>query len=63
MEKSLFGKRAILLIVANIALLIFGYVLLGTGPVDGAISMVFAPVVLVAVYLVAIPISILSFKK
>lgn len=50
------------LLLLSSVLLIIGYVLLGTGPVDSTASWKIAPFILVGVYVVLLPISIL-FKK
>jgi hypothetical protein len=50
------------LLILSIVLLIVGYVLLGTGPVDSNASWKYAPVVLVAVYVFLFPLSIILKK-
>lgn len=50
------------LLLVSIVLLVIGYVLLGTGPVDSFASLKVAPVVLVFTYVVLIPISFILKK-
>ncbi len=50
------------LLLVCIVLLIVGYVLLGTGPVDSNASWKFAPVILVAVYVFLLPLSMILKK-
>ena len=50
------------LLILSIVLLIVGYVLLGTGPVDSDASWKFAPVVLVGVYVFLLPLSVILKK-
>ncbi len=50
------------LLVLSIVLLIVGYVLLGTGPVDSNASWKYAPVILVSVYVFLLPLSIILKK-
>jgi hypothetical protein len=45
------------------ALLILGYILLGQGPVTNPLSLSVAPVILVVVYLVLLPIAIIAKGK
>ena len=51
------------LILLSIVLLIVGYVMLGTGPVDSFVSMNIAPVILVFTYVILIPVSFIIKKK
>jgi hypothetical protein len=51
------------LFAISIALLILGYILLGQGPVTNPLSLSVAPVILVAVYLVLLPIAIIAKGK
>ncbi len=51
------------LLFVSIALLILGYIFLGSGPVDSFLSWKVAPVLLVFTYVVVIPLSVLSKKK
>jgi len=50
------------LFLVSVAILIVGYVLLGQGPVDSFASWKLAPVILVAVYTVLFPVSVLLKK-
>ncbi|MGM0462272.1 MAG: hypothetical protein ACQEQ4_07645 [Fibrobacterota bacterium] len=52
-------------LILSIILMIIGYVLLGTGEVDGVYSLTLAPLVLVVVYAVLLPLTVLlnSSKK
>ena len=54
----MFGALNYKLMAASFALLILGYVLLGQGPVTNPLSLSVAPVILVAVYCVLLPIAI-----
>ena len=47
------------LLLVSVLLLIVGYVLLGQGPVDSVASWKVAPVVLVVVYMVLLPVTVL----
>jgi hypothetical protein len=51
------------LFAISFALLILGYILLGQGPVTNPLSLSVAPVILVAVYLVLLPIAIIAKGK
>jgi len=53
------NRKNILLIALGTLMLVIGFVFLGQGPVDGAVSMTLAPIVLVVAYLVVIPLGIL----
>ncbi len=46
----------------SIVLLIVGYILLGTGPVDSDVSWKVAPFILVGVYVFLLPLSVLLKK-
>ncbi len=50
------------LLLSSLILLVVGYILLGTGPVDSFASWKAAPVILVFVYTVLIPITVLLKK-
>ena len=50
------------LLLVSVAILVFGYILLGQGPVDSFASWKLAPVVLVAVYTILFPVSVLLKK-
>jgi hypothetical protein len=47
----------------SVALLVLGYVLLGQGPIDNPLSWTVAPIVLVLVYSVLLPWSIMARGK
>jgi hypothetical protein len=51
------------LFAISFALLVLGYILLGQGPVTNPLSLSVAPVILVAVYLVLLPIAIIAKGK
>lgn len=51
------------ILFAGIAVIILGYILLGTGSWDGFLALTLAPVVLVIGYCVIIPIGIIYRKK
>jgi hypothetical protein len=51
------------LFAVSFALLVLGYILLGQGPVTNPLSLSVAPVILVAVYLVLLPIAIIAKGK
>lgn len=57
----MFGRKLINIPVlfVSLALMILGYKWLGTGPVDSKESLVYAPAVLVLVYAVLMPLSVL----
>lgn len=46
-------------LIISLVLMVVGYKLLGTGPVDSAASWKFAPVILVTVYAILVPLSVL----
>ena len=50
------------LLIGSIVLLVIGYILLGTGSVDSFASWKVAPVILVSVYIVILPLSVLLKK-
>lgn len=50
------------LLLLSVVLLIVGYVLLGTGPVDSDASWKYAPFILVGVYIFLLPLSIILKK-
>lgn len=50
------------LLALSVVLLIVGYVLLGTGPVDSNASWKYAPFVLVGVYVILLPLSVILKK-
>jgi hypothetical protein len=51
------------LFAVSIALLILGYILLGQGPASNPLSLSVAPAILVAVYLVLLPVAIIVKGK
>ena len=61
--QSLFTSLNLKIVGLCIALLISGYILLGQGPVNNPLSLSVAPVILVAVYLVLIPVAIIIRGK
>ena len=61
--QSIFTSLNIKLFAVSIVFLTVGFVLLGQGPVTNPLSMSVAPVLLVIVYLVLIPIAILARSK
>jgi len=63
MEGPIFSSVNFRLLGICILLLIIGYIFLGQGPVYNHMSWSIAPVILVAVYCVLIPITILYKKK
>ena len=59
----IFTAKNIKLFGVCLALLVFGYIFLGQGPVDNPLSKTVAPVILVAVYCVLIPYAIMAGSK
>ena len=53
------NKKNLILIGIGILLLVIGFICLATGPADNPVSLTVAPLILVAAYLVIIPIGIL----
>ncbi len=51
------------ILIAGIATIILGYILLGTDPWDGFLALTLAPVVLIIGYCVIIPVGIIYRKK
>lgn len=51
------------LLITSIILLALGYVLLGVGPLSNPVSMTVAPLIIVGVYCVLIPVAILAKEK
>ena len=51
------------LMILGLAMLVLGFVLLGQGPVFNPLSWTLAPLILVAAYLVVIPMSIFVGRK
>lgn len=48
------------LLIASLLLLVLGYFLLGQGPLNNPISLTVAPLLLIGVYFVLIPVAILA---
>jgi hypothetical protein len=59
----MFDARNVRLFLVGLGLLVFGYVLLGMGPVDNPITKSVAPAVLVGVYCVLFPVALLMRGK
>ena len=57
-----FGKINYFLFAAGLALVIFGYIFMASGEVDSFQSLVISPLLLLAGYLVIIPMALLSKK-
>ena len=63
MPGTIFSSKNLKLFWICLALLTVGYILLGQGPVENPLSKTVAPVILVAVYCVLIPYSIMAKAK
>lgn len=63
MESPIFSSVNFKLLGVCVLLLLIGYIFLGQGPVYNHISWSIAPIILVAVYCILIPITILYKKK
>ncbi len=63
MKGPFFSQTNFRLLGLSIALLVVGFILLGQGPVQNHLSWSVAPVLLVGVYCVLVPITILYKKK
>ena len=63
MNKEIFGKQNIVILVVGILLLIIGFVLLGSKPWDNPTGLTLAPIVLTLAYLIVIPMGILFKGK
>jgi uncharacterized membrane protein len=63
MHESIFTARNIKFIAICLGLLVVGFVLLGQGPVENPLSKSVAPVILVAVYCVLLPMAIMTRAK
>ena len=61
--KDYWGKENMIFLSIGIALLIIGYVLMGTDPWDNPIALTLSPIVLLIAYLVFFPLSIFYKKK
>jgi len=51
------------LLAASLALLLVGYIFLGRGPVTNPLSLSVAPIILVVVYCILVPIAIIAKGK
>lgn len=58
--QNIFSSINYKLLIASLLLLAIGYVLLGQGPLNNPLSYVVAPLVLIGVYCVLIPVAILA---
>ncbi len=58
--QNLFSSINRKLLIVSLLLLVVGYVLLGQGPLHNPISLTVAPLLLVGVYFVLIPVAILA---
>jgi hypothetical protein len=58
--QTLFTTKNLKLFAISLALLILGYVFLAQGPVENPISKTIAPLIIVGVYCVLIPIAIMA---
>jgi hypothetical protein len=63
MKSTLFTATNFKLLWLSIALLVAGYILLGQGPVYNPLSWTVAPLILVLVYVVLLPLSVLGGRK
>lgn len=54
----LYSRRNYLLLLVSILIVVLGYICLAIKPVDGTLTMVVAPILLVAGYCVLLPISL-----
>lgn len=63
MHKAFFNKTNVAIMAVAIALLIVGYWLLATPPVDGFLSLTVSPLILVFTYLFVVPAAILWSGK
>jgi len=62
-EQLPFGRTNYLLFGLGIALLVFGYVMMGLSSLNSVTAMTIAPIVLLLAYLVVIPLAILYKPK
>jgi hypothetical protein len=60
MNGNLFSAINFKLLGLSVGLLVVGYILLGQGPVYNPLSWSVAPVILVAVYCILLPVSIMA---
>ena len=63
MEGPIFSSVNFRLLGICVVLLIIGYIFLGQGPVYNPMSWSIAPIILVAVYCILLPVTILYKKK
>jgi hypothetical protein len=57
--QNLFSSINHKLLIASLLLLVLGYFLLGQGPLNNPVSLTVAPLLLIGVYFVLIPVAIL----
>ena len=60
MGGAVFGSKNFTLLILSVVLLAVGYIFLGQGPVQNPLSWTIAPVILVLVYCVLLPLAILA---
>jgi len=58
--QNLFSSINYKLLIASLLLLVLGYFLLGQGPLHNPVSLTVAPLLLIGVYFVLIPVAILA---
>ncbi len=58
--QNLFSSINYKLLIASLLLLILGFFLLGQGPLNNPVSLTAAPLLLIGVYFVLIPVAILA---
>ena len=63
MTSNIFSSRNFRLLGLSVALLVVGFILLGQGPVYNRLSWTVAPLILVFVYCVLLPMSIIVKDK
>ncbi|MBD3393220.1 MAG: hypothetical protein GF418_13935 [Chitinivibrionales bacterium] len=63
MDSNVFSARNFRILGLSVALLVLGYILLGQGPVYNHLSWTVAPLILVFVYCVLLPLSIIVKGK
>lgn len=59
----MFTAKNLRLLGLSVALLVVGFVLLGRGPIDNPVSETVAPLVLVFVYCILLPMTIMAREK
>ncbi len=62
-NNSSMNLKRITIVGIGIAILVIGFILLGQGPADNALSLTISPLLLVFAYLVIVPIGILAGSK